>query len=521
MSLALRPYQVEAVERIVDRRSLLLALTMGAGKTAASIAAIRQLRRERVVSHGLVLALKSTKWQWEREIAKWDPRATVQVVDGDRMARTRAIRRSQNFNYNILHYECLLNDWEVIGTHLPVDFIIADEITMLKGFRAKRTRRAKMLGKLATVRIGLTGQPVENKPEELFSEMEWVDDEVLGPFGKFDRVFIDRDRWGRPLRYKNLRLIEERLGPAMYRKSREDISEWLPEMIEIEVPVPLEPEHMSLHDFIKDDLSKAIDAALAAGIGGGSFNVQAHYGRAEGRKSEAMGQVMSRMLAMRMLSSHPALLKISADNFDSELSAAGSQYASELRTKGLLDNLPAEHAKLDMLVEMVLEILEEDPRHKVVCFSFFRPMLQIIAKELTGPLRDLGGYLTILTGDTTGPDRDKRIQSFNTDPNHRVFLSSDAGAYGVDLNQGSHLICYDLPWSGGALAQRISRIDRTNSAFKSILISFMYGAGTIEERMFRMLTQKRKVARAFVDGDFDPSGMLKLDLESLREFLDS
>lgn len=519
MTLELRPYQAEAVERILDRNTLLLALTMGAGKTATSIAAVRKLRRHRAVSHGVVFALKSTKWQWVREIAKWDPRARVQVVDGDKAARTRAIKRAQHYEYTILHYQCLIHDWDVITTHLPIDFVIADEVTALKSFRAKTTKRAKILGKHTDVRLGLSGQPVENRPEELYSIMEFVDPEVLGGFHKFDRTFIERDHWGRPVRYKNLHLIQERLGPAMYRKSREDISEWLPDMIELPMPVDLEPEHMELHDLVRDELSGAIDKALAAGAKGGSFDIQSHYGRTPGAHDPGlMGAVMSRMLAMRMLSSHPALLRVSADNFDSPVTKSGSQYASELRAAGVLDSLPPTHAKLDSLLEMITEIVEEDPRHKVVVFSFFKPMLEIIGTEL----RKLGITHSTINGDVTGLERDKRIQSFNTNPNHRVFLSSDAGAYGISLGAGSHLICYDLPWSAGALAQRVSRIDRTDSLFDQITIGYMFGQGTIEERMFNMLQQKRKVARAFIDGEFDvKSGMLKLDLQSLREFLDA
>ena len=131
--------------------------------------------------------------------------------------------------------------------------------------------------------------------------------------------------------------------------------------------------------------------------------------------------------------------------------------------------------------------------------------------------------LTTLTGDiTSAQERFRRIERFNNDPQCRIFLSSDAGAYGVDLHKGSHLICYDLPWSAGALAQRVARIDRTSSGFDQIRIVYMFGHNTIEERMFNMLIQKAKVARAFIDGEFDTrSGTLKLDLESLREFLDA
>jgi SNF2 family DNA or RNA helicase len=305
------------------------------------------------------------------------------------------------------------------------------------------------------------------------------------------------------------------MGNAMYRKSRDDIAEWLPTMIEIPMPIQLDPPTMALHDLVKTDLSQAIDAALASGARGGSFNLAAHYGHGVPNQTmQAMGQVMSRLLAMRMLSSHPALLKLSADAFDTELSRWGSQYASDLKAAGVLDHLPKSTAKLEALLDQVTEILDGDPRHKVVIFSYFKPMLEMIGNELGRPF-------VKITGDVSTRDRDAAIVRFNSDPTCRVFLSSDAGAYGVDLNQGSHVLNFDLTWSAGALAQRVARIDRTNSAFDQIVIGYMYGAGTIEERMFNMLQQKQKVARAFLDGDFDPkSSSISLDLESLRQFLD-
>ena len=514
--MELRPYQQEAVERIIERGDLLLALVMGAGKTATSIAAMRRLRRLRQCDHVVVFALKSTKGQWVREIHKWDPRASVQVVDGDKRQRVAGIRRSSRFNYTILHYQCLIHDWEEIKRWLPTEAIVADEVTALKSFTSKTSRRAKVLGKVCPVRIGLSGQPVENRPEELFSIMEFINPEVLGPFPKFDRTFIERDHWGKPRKYRNLKLITQRMGPAMYRKSRDDIAEWLPDLIELDVPVTLDTAAWDLHERIRKDLSMAIDAAIAAGVGGG-FNLAAHYGRSEQDSKGLMGQVMTRMLAMRMVSSHPQLLLLSAEHFDSPISKEGSQYASELKAAGLLDNLPKENAKFDALVEHVEEILAEDPRNKVVVFSTFKPTLAMVGARLTG----LGTHWVKITGDVSTARRDEFIVRFNTNPDCRVFLSSDAGAYGVDLNQGSHVINFDLPWSAGALAQRVARIDRTNSAFDQITVEYMFGEDTIEDRMLRMLRQKQAVSRAFVDGDYDPtSGSLRLDLESLREFVD-
>jgi SNF2 family DNA or RNA helicase len=517
--MELRPYQTEAVQRIMDRGSLLLALTMGAGKTATSISAVRRLRRQRQVTSGVVFALKSTKGQWVREIHKWDPRAKVQIIEGDKAWRVKGIRKAHQFDYSIIHYECLVNDWDEIRQYLPLDFVIFDEITALKGFSAKRTKHAKLMAPYCGIRIGLSGQPIENRPEELFSIMEVIDKEVLGGFHKFDRTFIERDHWGKPKKYKNLHLMQQVLGTAMYRKSRDDIKEWLPERIEIPMPVVLDDATMGLHEFVRKDLAVAIDAALALGATGGKFDTMAHYGRTEsGEKMQAMGQVMARMLAMRMLSSHPLLLKLSADAFDNAMARWGSQYASDLKAAGLLDNLPQSTAKFDALLEHIEEILTEDPRHKVVIFSYFKPMLAMIGTALAAAKTPW----VKITGDVPAAKRDEYIVRFNTDPDCRVFLSSDAGAYGVDLNQGSHLICYDLPWSAGALEQRVSRIDRTNSAFDQIMIGYMFGQDTIEERIFDMLQQKRKVARAFIDGDFDArSGTLSLDLESLRDFVNA
>ena len=513
MSFTLRPYQVEAIEMAVSRRSLLIAMTMGSGKTATTIGTIMQLRAERKVTSGLVFALNSTKYQWLREIKKVDPGARALVIDGDKRTRQTQYRHAKRYHYVVLHYECLVNDWEDIQKYCPLDFIVSDECTAIKSFVAKRSRRLKALGKRTQYRYALSGQPVENRPEELFSIMEFVDPNVLGTFVKFDRTFIVRDHFGRPTRYQNLKTLHASMQGAMFRKSREDIKEWLPEMVTMDIPVQLGPGTMVLHDRIKRDLLAALEEAVSSNSG---FNLIAHYGKGPAGASHVKGDVMSRLLALRMLASHPQLLALSADHFDDPESSQGSQYASDLKKQGVLDHLPQESAKLDALMDLAEEILDEDPSFKLVVFSYFKPMLRIIGEVLT---KKKIGFVTI-TGDVVAGERDRRIQRFNNDPTCRVFLSSDAGAYGVDLNRGSHLVCYDLPWSAGVLQQRISRIDRTSSSFQSINVMYLVGKDTIEERMLGQLQQKMAVAGAFLDGKFDlATGSLPLDYQSLREFL--
>lgn len=241
----------------------------------------------------------------------------------------------------------------------------------------------------------------------------------------------------------------------------------------------------------------------------------AHYGRSDDDESNRLkGQAMSRITCMRMLCSHPQLLLASAEAFDDEESSTGSEYASFLKEEGLLDRLPKSSVKMDALMDILTEQL--GPDSKVVVFSGFKPQLSLIADGLRA--KEIG-YTTI-TGDTPSKDRKDRMDLFQTHPEVNVFLSSDAGAYGINLDKGTHLINYDLPWSAGALEQRVARIDRTSSLNDHIYLMYMFSSGTIEERQYEMLKQKSKVAGAFVDGDFDTStGTLSLDLSSLREFL--
>lgn len=510
----LREYQLDAIGQALEQEHLLLAMTMGSGKTRTIIEVIERLFDMGKVIAGAAFVQNSTKFQWKREIEYWSG-ASVQVIDGDRKTRLKQYHQAHRYRYNILNYEALVHDWDLIQDFLPIDFVIGDEITNIKSFQAKRSRHMKQLGKHTPYRFGMSGQPVENRPEELFSIMEFVNPNVLGAFHKFDRTFITRDHWGRPKSYKNLDTLSKHLSDAMFRRSRDDLEEFLPSIVSIETPVPLDTWSKNLYNHIRSDLLDIIDLAASAGMGG--FDLLSHYGRSQDNEAanQFKGMIMSRVTCMRLLCDHPQLLAKSADDFDDEDTPAGSQYASELREAGLLDKIPLTSTKLTALMENVDEILAEDPANKVVIFSGFKGMLNFIAAEVRKRKYAYGR----IDGDVPSRDRDQEIVRFNTDPSCRVFLSSDAGAYGVNLDKGSHLISYDLPWSSGAFSQRTARIDRLSSVHKSIVIDSMFAQNTVEARQYAMLQQKRKISDAFLDGKYDAKGVISLDLASLREFL--
>ena len=203
----LYPFQEEASQRMVDKGQMLLAMVMGAGKTVTTISALEELFTMGELDKVLIVVPSSLKYQWLREIKKFT-NSTACVIDGSPKKREVIWRTALRCRYVIVNPETLLNDQSYL-TSLKANAIVIDEATIIKSPRAKRSKMLKKLGKKFQYRFALTGQPIENRPEELFSIMEFVDANVLGRFDIFDRTFIVRNHYGAPVRYRNLNSLND------------------------------------------------------------------------------------------------------------------------------------------------------------------------------------------------------------------------------------------------------------------------------------------------------------------------
>lgn len=504
----LYPFQEEATELMIDRGQMLLALVMGAGKTVTTLAAMETLLTSKEVTKVLVVVPSSLKYQWDREIKKFTDSSSI-VIDGSVAARKKLWRTALSAQYVIVNPESLANDLADFEKH-KFDAIVVDEATMIKTPRTKRSRLIKRIGKKYHYRFALTGQPIENRPEELFSIMEFVDSAVLGKYEVFDRTFIVRDHFGKPSRYRNLKALNESMKDVMVRKTREDIQDQLPQVINHFIPVPFDSVGASTYKMIAEELLQAIQKAVTQH--GRSFDLWANY-YGNGGAGEAQGDIMSKLTTLRMFCDNPQLVKISAQLFLDDKTAEGSRYSADIVSRGMIPekfNTP----KLDAVLQYIEDVLTESPKNKVVLFSFFKNNLRLIqeaTKHLTNSVLFMGGMDTL--------SRDKAKQQFATDPNTRLFLSSDAGGYGVDLPIANYLISYDLPWSAGKLDQREARIIRLSSEFPHVNIVSFVMKGSIEERQYEMLQEKRNINKAFVDGGYDSKGNFQLNLGALSSFL--
>lgn len=493
---------------MVDRGQMLLAMVMGAGKTPTTLSAVESLLASGEIERALIVVPSSLKYQWLREIKKFTD-STAIVIDGSPKQREVLWRTALRCKYVIVNPEVLINDLEKLD-RVPAQAIVIDEATIIKSPRAKRSKMLKKVGKKFHYRFALTGQPIENRPEELFSIMEFVDPTVLGRFDVFDRTFIVRNHFGAPVRYRNLNLLNDTMAESMVRKTRDDIADQLPQVITQVIPVPFDKSGAAAYEKISADLVNEINKALTTH--GRSFDLWSHYHGGGG--DDAQGQIMARLTVLRMLCDNPQLVIDSAQAYDDpSQSTEGSQYASNVVKANWVPS-SYKTPKLDAVVSYIEDVLNEDPSNKVVLFSFFKKNLRLIQDATKGLTRSV-----LFMGGMDATARDSAKQEFATDPNVRLFLSSDAGGYGVDLPQANYLISYDLPWSAGKLDQREARIIRLSSTHPHVTVVSFVMRGSIEERQYEMLQQKRGINQAFLDKGYDQQGKFELNLGTLSDFL--
>lgn len=503
----LRDFQQECVDEMLDKEQLLVAAVMGAGKTVITIAACEELLDSGKVEYVIIVVPASVKYQWAEEIEEFAPNSDVTVVDGTAPQRAKQYERFRRMgDYLIINYEPLKNDLALTST-LPCDAMVCDEIQYAKNPKAARTKAVRRFR--PRYRYGLTGQPVENKAEEIFQIMEWVKKGHLGSARLFDSVFIVRDGFGKVVTYQNMHTLHERLSERMFRRSYEDIEDQLPKVTEQSRLVEFTPAARGLYRTIGTELLSELE-----GLVGSDWSIDAEYGdsRDSGGDLGARGRVMAKVTCLRMLADHPQMLIDSANLRNDPDTKRGSAYAADLLERGLLDKTIAPRKYTEGL--STLKDLAEQGR-KVVLFSFFKGVLGYFHTDLLAAGIDAEVY----HGGLNAKAKHAALTRFRTDPAVSVLLASDAGKAGINIPEASVLMNYTIPWDNGTRQQRNARIRRLSSEFASVSVLNLMVNNSIDTRMYGMLKKKGEIAAAVVDGKADKTGSVVMDVGTLRDFL--
>lgn len=460
LNVPLYPYQADGALFAVRAGRALIGDDMGLGKTIQAIAAAEILARYFGVSRVLVICPTSLKYQWQSEIARFSGRES-RVIAGGRA------RRQQEYALDdfckITNYEKLRADLDLITAWSP-ELVIVDEAQRVKNWNTIAARALKQID--SPYAIVLTGTPLENKLEELISIVQFVDQHRLGPTWKLLHEHQMKDEGGRVTGYLGLDKIGQTLAPIMVRRRKSEVLLQLPERTDQNLLVPMTEAQMIYHQ----------------------------------ENAEVVSRIVQRWRKMKFLS----------DQDQRRLTCSLQNMRMSCNSTYLLDQESDHGVKADELAAL-FDNLFEQPGAKAVVFSQWTRTHDIVIRRLEA--RGIG-YVSF-HGGIPSEKRPALVERFRDDPDCRVFLSTDAGATGLNLQHASTLVNMDLPWNPALLEQRIARIHRMGQKRPVQIVNFV-AKGTIEEGMLAVLAFKRSLSAGILDGG---TGEVSLGGSRLNRFM--
>lgn len=463
----LYPYQKEGIRFAVKAGKAIIADEMGLGKTIQAIAASEIYLREGMADNVLVVCPTSLKYQWKKEIEKFTggdmtevmdehsgqivPVPKVIVIEGSPFKRQRMYMSSTP--YKIVSYNTVCNDIREMG-RLSVGVLVMDEIQRLKNWDTQISRAARKID--SDYAVLLSGTPLENKLEELYANMELVDQFCLGPYYKFkeEHILLDQET-GKIIGYRNLNAIGEQIREKLLRRTKKGVQLQLPKRSDQYLLVPMTSAQADYHTEFKWELTKILN----------KYN-KFHYMSEQDRR-----RLMLLLSQMRMVADSTFIL---------EQDLKKRQDVKIAEVMNLLDNVFA------------------NGDEKVVIFSEWERMARLVAIEL----EKRGIRFEFLNGSIPAKQRGRLVENFTTLPESRVFISTDAGSTGLNLQVASILINLDLPWNPAVLEQRIARIYRLGQE-RPVQILNLVSKDSIEEGMIAKLKFKTSMFEGVLDGGED------------------
>ncbi|GMV75478.1 MAG: hypothetical protein AMXMBFR78_24280 [Rubrivivax sp.] len=449
LKVGLYPYQAEGALFAARAGRALIGDEMGLGKTVQAIAAAELFARHFGVERVLVVCPTSLKHQWKKEFERFTARE-AQVIHGLRAAREKLWR--EDAFCRIVNYEMLAKDGDLIDAWAP-ELVIADEAQRIKNWNTVAARALKRIG--SPYAVVLTGTPLENRLEELISIVQFVDRHRLGPTWRLLDEHQQRDESGRVIGYQGLDRIGQTLAPVMLRRRKAEVLAQLPERVDNRIFVPLTPEQRRHHD----------DA----------------------------GEVVTRIVARWRKTGYLS------DSDQKRLQCALQIMRMACNSSFLVDHETDHGHKVDELMA-VLDELFEDPSAKAVVFSQWLGTHELIQRRLGKGKgqRDWGHVL--FSGSVASEQRAALVERFHEDADCRLFLATDAGGVGLNLQHAAAVVVnMDLPWNPAVLEQRIGRVHRMGQSRGVQVINFV-GQGCIEEGMLSVLAFKTSLFAGVLDG---------------------
>lgn len=459
-----RPYQKEGIKWLERLRIMylngILADDMGLGKTMQAISALVQKYKQRKFP-SLVICPTSLLYNWKEELLKFYPEFKTCVIDGSPTQRKKLISAIENFDVVISSYSLLQKDIQFYKSY-EFNYVILDEAQHIKNRTTQNAKSVKLLK--AQHRMILSGTPIENSLDELWSLFDFLIPGFLGTFDRFAEKYI---RVTGDEQKMQLEYLKKKVSPFILRRMKVDVLKDLPPVSELVYHCQLTQEQKDLY---KSYASSARDKLEKLVARDGFDKVQIH--------------VLATLTRLKQICCHPAI------------------FAKEKPENG-------DSAKYDMMLELLETLIQAG--HKTVIFSQYTKMLKIMREDLTSR----GVTFSYLDGNSK--NRLEIVKEFNENKQIKVFLVSlKAGGTGLNLVGADTVIHYDMWWNPAIQSQATDRVHRIGQK-ENVSVYKLVTLDTIEEKIVEMQKKKQGIVKKIVSSDEEI--MSKLTWEDVLELL--
>ncbi len=432
----LRPYQAQGVCWLMQAAhhhlGVCLADDMGLGKTLQTIAFL--LTRS---GPTLIVAPLTVLPVWEHEFARWAPQLTIYRHDGPlRHLRESFAKVAQSADVTLTAYGYLHRDFQSLRK-LTWNTLVLDEAQAIKNPHTRQSQIARSL--TANFRLTLTGTPIENKLDDLWTILDFLNPDLFGDRKSFVERYTHPEKLRRAVAHFLLRRLKT--DPSI-------LSELPPKLLQTHYPL-LTPSQ-----------SAAYDLALA------------NYARDQQTllPGERAGAILALLTRLKQICDHPALVEAQA-------------------TPPAI----ADSGKLLLLLPLIQEILEKG--ESVLIFTQYVRMGELIVQLFA---EHLGKSIPFLHGGLTPVQRREQLRCFNEDPDPSVLLLSlRTGAFGLTLTKANHVIHLDRWWNPAVENQATDRVHRIGQQ-RTVVVHHLICRGTFEDAIGQMLREKTALAQSVV-----------------------
>ena len=485
----------------------LLGMDMGLGKTITSISHVsNNINKSKKDLRTLIICPSSLKYEWAIQLARFSDYSYTVVTSG----KTRLPLYEKKTSFTIMNYDLIWRDLEILKSQ-KWDVVVCDEIQRIKNYKTETFKAIEQLE--CGRRIGLTGTPLENDVMDIFTIMKFINPKIFGTDETtFKYRYCQTNQYNQivPGKYRNLDELNKKLSFVMFRRKKRDVLDNLPERVTNHFYIELNKEERDKYNEIKEGILEDIETGKIKRLNAMSqmtylrevcdaLNLVITKDKISSSKFEELKNIIRGFPPEEkivLFSQYKKMGDLIRENIGLKCVHLHGQVKNDCkRERELEKDIIKKNKGMD---QRELDLLVHDEKQKAVCVN-----------------------CPYYKDDALCDTRKKLIARFN-DPDEgiKIFLSTDAGKAGLNLQTAGVVINYDLSFNPATNEQRISRIERIGQLREKIFVLNLLCKDTVEERVEAANKRKQKLFDRVVDGlSEDQVERLVLNFANIKDLL--